>query len=187
MMASASDAATAHRRRAAAQGLADAESNLGILYSRGEGVSGDPIEAARLYRAAAEHGSDTAQYLLAAAYENGIGVPVDLSEAARYYTMAAAKGHGQALHCLALLYWKGRGVERDRRAAMRWAEPRLGTQWLHVMSRGGWSGTLCGRVPFWRSFWCSRGSSLAAASFGQGSLPSFDGTRRRCCDRRQWK
>ena len=87
----------------------------------GEGVSKDPIEAARLYRAAAEHGNDTAQYLLAAAYEDGIGVSADLSEAARYYTMAAEKGHGGAQHCLALLYWKGRGVKRDRRAAMRWA------------------------------------------------------------------
>ena len=47
--------------KAAAQGYADAQVNLGLMYEKGRGVAQDHDEAARLFRAAAEQGNPLAQ------------------------------------------------------------------------------------------------------------------------------
>ena len=44
-------------RKAAAQGDAEGQNNLGSLYENGRGVPQDNMEAMRLYRAAAKRGS----------------------------------------------------------------------------------------------------------------------------------
>ena len=48
-------------RKAAEQGDADAQYNLGISYDRGEGVPQDYVEAVKWYRKAAEQGDADAQ------------------------------------------------------------------------------------------------------------------------------
>ena len=48
-------------RKAAEQGYADAQYNLGILYANGQGVTQDYAEAARWYRKAADQGDAIAQ------------------------------------------------------------------------------------------------------------------------------
>ncbi|HEY9548828.1 MAG TPA: tetratricopeptide repeat protein, partial [Kiloniellaceae bacterium] len=88
-------------RRAAEQGEARAQSNLGFYYMKGEGVERDPAEAARWWRAAADQGLPQAQFNLGMLYEQGEGVGTDLQEAARWYERAAAQGDRNAADRLA--------------------------------------------------------------------------------------
>ena len=53
-----------HVRQAAEQGVASAQTSLGLMYFHGEGVPEDMREAARWFRKAAEQGVATAQYTL---------------------------------------------------------------------------------------------------------------------------
>ncbi|WP_148132454.1 tetratricopeptide repeat protein, partial [Neisseria sp. HMSC074B07] len=61
-------------RKAAEQGLADAQYNLGMMYANGQGVRQDYAEAVRWFRKTAEQGLAEAQYNLGLAYEQGQGV-----------------------------------------------------------------------------------------------------------------
>ena len=49
-------------RKAANQGLADAQNNLGNMFAQGRGVAQNDVEAARCYRKAAHQGHADAQY-----------------------------------------------------------------------------------------------------------------------------
>ena len=51
-------------RKAADQGDADAQFNLGVMYYNGEGVPEDDKEAVKWWRKAAEQGHAEAQYFL---------------------------------------------------------------------------------------------------------------------------
>jgi len=64
-------------RKKAAQGDAQAQTNLGRLYSTGEGVPQDDREAVKWYRKAAEQGDGFGQLMLAAKYFEGAGVARD--------------------------------------------------------------------------------------------------------------
>ena len=57
----------------AEQGDANSQYNLGLMYSRGEGVKQDDVEAAKWFRKAAEQGEAEAQFKLAMMYEFGRG------------------------------------------------------------------------------------------------------------------
>ena len=56
-------------RKAAEQGHADAQNNMGLMYERGEGVPQNDAEAAKWYRQAAEQGHTNAQRSLDAIVE----------------------------------------------------------------------------------------------------------------------
>ena len=58
----------------AEQGNVKAQYNLGNMYRKGQGVTQDYKEAARLYRLAAEQGLADAQYNLGVMYDVGKGV-----------------------------------------------------------------------------------------------------------------
>ena len=62
-------------------GHAGAQNSLGYMYSNGEGVLTDYMEAVRLYRLAADQGDANAQYNLGLMYKNGKSVPTDNEEA----------------------------------------------------------------------------------------------------------
>ena len=51
-------------RKAAEQGLAEAQYNLGQVYTKGDGVAKDMIEAVKWYRKAAEQGHEGAKKAL---------------------------------------------------------------------------------------------------------------------------
>ena len=87
-------------RKAAEQGLAEAQSNLGMMYYHGEGVPKDYVEAAKCYRKAAEQGLAFAQFNLGWIYENGEGVPKDMAEATKWYRKAAEQGDADAMEWL---------------------------------------------------------------------------------------
>jgi len=83
-------------RKAAVQGYADAQFNLGLILTNGRGVKLDHTEAVRWYRKAAEQGSTIAQFKIGGMYYQGHGVKKNIDEALRWFQKAAEKGHAEA-------------------------------------------------------------------------------------------
>ncbi len=81
--------------KAAEQGNAFAQFNLGILKDNGLGVSPDNAEAVMWYYRAAEQGVAEAQYNLGLMYGNGEGVCQDFILAHMWFNIAA-KGYEKA-------------------------------------------------------------------------------------------
>ncbi|MEW6159091.1 MAG: hypothetical protein AB1813_16825 [Verrucomicrobiota bacterium] len=83
--------------KAARQGEAEAQFNLGWALHNGSGIQAN-IEAARQwYEKAAAQNYAPAQFNLGLMYENGLGAPRDLAHAAQWYRKAANLGDIQAL------------------------------------------------------------------------------------------
>ncbi|MEX4218568.1 sel1 repeat family protein, partial [Haemophilus influenzae] len=80
-------------RKAAEQGYADAQLNLGNMYAKGLGVKQDDVEAVKWYRKAAEQGDADAQALLGFAYLLGKGVQFNKSLAKEWLGKACDNGH----------------------------------------------------------------------------------------------
>ncbi len=78
-------------RPLAEQGVAEAQSNLGVMYERGQGVPQDYAEAVKWYRKAAEQGNASAQHNLGVMYDKGGGVPQDYVQAHKWYNLAASR------------------------------------------------------------------------------------------------
>ena len=87
---------------AAAQGAAESQYRLGVIYSEGLIGKKNPSLGAEWYRKAAEQGYAGAQYDLGVMYCIGRGVEQDFGLAAMWYEKAAAQGDIRA---------KGRLVE----------------------------------------------------------------------------
>jgi hypothetical protein len=81
-------------RKAADQGVAGAQYNLGVMYHHGQGVTQDYAEAARWYRKAADQGHAAAQFVLGLMYDNGQGVTQDYAEAHMWLNLAASSVSG---------------------------------------------------------------------------------------------
>jgi uncharacterized protein len=77
-------------RKAAEQGQARAQGQLGDMYLKGWGVSQDYAAAATWCRKAADQGDAVAQLLLGALYNNGQGVPSDYVQAYKWLSLAAS-------------------------------------------------------------------------------------------------
>jgi TPR repeat protein len=75
------------------QGDAFAQYNLGLMYSRGEGVPQNHDEAAKWFRLAANRGLASAQYDLGVMYSAGQGVPQDYVRALMWFNLAATPGY----------------------------------------------------------------------------------------------
>ena len=91
-------------RAAAGQGEAWAQSNLGQMYDRGDGVPQDSAVAMKWWTKAAEQGYAKAQYNLALMYADGEGVPKDNATAVKWYTKAAEQGYAEAQYNLGSMY-----------------------------------------------------------------------------------
>jgi TPR repeat protein len=93
------DASTAAAwfHRAALQGYAEAQFNLGLMYANGEGgLAKDTAKAVEFFRKAAIQGNADAQNNLGAMYYLGEGVPKNNAKAVEWYTKAAAQGNADA-------------------------------------------------------------------------------------------
>ena len=106
--------------RAAKQGYANAQTNLGWMYDNGKGVPQNGREAVKWYRLAAEQGYAIAQFNLGVVYATGEGVPENDREAVKWYRLAAEQGDTKAQFNLALMYDKGEGVPENDREAAKW-------------------------------------------------------------------
>ena len=91
------DYATAFKlwRPLAEQGDAVAQSTLGIMYRKGQGVIQDYKEALKWHRLAAEQGDVSAQNNLGFMYGTGQGVLQDYARAHMWYNLASAAGEAQ--------------------------------------------------------------------------------------------
>jgi len=106
--------------KAAEEGMAAAQNNLGAMYIDGRGTAPDPVQSARWYRAAAEQGFAVSQYNLALLYANGKGVARDNTEMAKWMEKAALSGLASAQAQYGQFLLNGLGVKADPIEAARW-------------------------------------------------------------------
>jgi hypothetical protein len=83
-------------RKAAEQGDADAQNELGVMHAAGRGVPQDIAEAANWFRKATEQRHVGAQTNLGLMYYVGEGVPQDLVQAHMWFNIADALGDESA-------------------------------------------------------------------------------------------
>jgi len=87
-------------RKAADQGNAVAQTDIGDLYLNGRGVAQDFAQAMTWYRKAADQGNAVAQYNVGSLYERGQGVPPDVPQALVWYRKAADQGETDAVEAV---------------------------------------------------------------------------------------
>jgi TPR repeat protein len=102
-------------RRAAEQGDANAQFDMGMLRAR----EGHYSEAIDWYRKSAEQANARAQYNLGIYTRDGQGTPQDYKQAADWLRKSAEQGNVDAQYALGLLYMEVESV-RDNRQAAQW-------------------------------------------------------------------
>lgn len=107
-------------RKAADQGYAPAQLNLGKMYKSGSGISQDYAQAAGWIRKAADQGLAEAQILLGLLYDEGHGVAQDHTQATDWFRKAAEQGNAEAQDTLGVSYLEGIGVAKDYAQAAFW-------------------------------------------------------------------
>ena len=107
-------------RKAAEQGDAAAQYNLGVMYKKGAGVPEDDSEAVKWCRRAAKQGLAAAQHGLGVMYEKGAGVPENYAEALKWYRKAAEQGYTSAQLRFGIMYALGRGIPENYVYAYAW-------------------------------------------------------------------
>ena len=109
-------------RKAAEQGYASAQCNLGLMYEDGRGVEQSYEKAVEWYLKAAEQGYARAQFWLGYMYEYGTGVEQSYEKAAEWVQKAAEQGYADAQYNLGDRYRDGRGVEESFEKAAEWVQ-----------------------------------------------------------------
>ena len=107
-------------RRAAEQGHAGAQNNIGGAYREGHGVAQDYEEALRWFRRAVEQGHADAQSNIGRMYMNGWGVPQDYREALRWFRLSAEQGSAFGEVNLGVMHEDGLGVQQNYLEAAGW-------------------------------------------------------------------
>ena len=107
-------------RKAATQGYARAEFNLGVAYDNGQGVPQNYTKAVYWYRKAATQGYARAENNLGVAYNKGRGVPQNYQKAMFWYKKAANQGSAKAEYDIAHFYRFGLSVSRNYVDAYMW-------------------------------------------------------------------
>ncbi len=98
------------------QGVGQAQYNLALLYSRGQGLDRDPVKATQLFESAANQGLVQAQYNLGLAYLTGNGVTQNEDTAMSWFQKAAELGDPNAADNLGTILEK----HQDYGSAMKW-------------------------------------------------------------------
>jgi len=106
--------------KAAEQGDAIAQYNLGICYINGNGVEQDPVRAFEWFRKGAEQGDTDAQFCLAICYDKGEGVAKDHTKAFEWWYQLAEQGDANAQYNLGVCYARGEGVRKNLAKAVLW-------------------------------------------------------------------
>ena len=102
---------------------APAETAIGSLYARGDGVEPDPADALRWFKKAAARGYPPAQQAVGIALIHGdeaAGEAQDVGAAVTLITAAAEGGYFLAQDMLGLMYKKGGPVQQDLSQAWKW-------------------------------------------------------------------
>ncbi|NQZ14278.1 MAG: SEL1-like repeat protein [Alphaproteobacteria bacterium] len=107
----------------ALQGIAEAQHDLGAIYTAGHGgVKQNFEKAAFWFREAADSGIANAQYNLGVLYHQGLGVEQDLSQALYWYRESAKLNHPEAEYNLGIAYIEGIGTDYDASLAAAFFE-----------------------------------------------------------------
>jgi TPR repeat protein len=112
-------------RKAAVQGAAVAQANLGSAYHEGRGVAQDYAQAAAWTLKAAQQGSPAAQFNMGMAYGNGEGVERNPSEAYVWFYLASLTGQQDAKENLSIV---AEELASSELAAAQWRGKALATQ-----------------------------------------------------------
>jgi TPR repeat protein len=105
-------------RKAAEQGLSQAQNNLGVMLKDGQGVTQDYVEAAQWFKCAAQQGNTLAEMNLGWCYHAGKGVSLNADSAQYWYSLAANKGLPTAQLNLGILYLQN----ADTTTALLWLQ-----------------------------------------------------------------
>lgn len=109
-------------RKAAINGNANAQDNLGSCYYHGAGVPKNLEAAATWHRRAADRGYPPAFNNLGLCYRNGEGVPQDEVMALRCFRQAAELGDAAGQYNLGRCYFHGVGVPANIDMARFWVD-----------------------------------------------------------------
>ena len=112
-------------QKAAAQGVVEAQFNLGTMYEAGIGVRKDEKKALEWFAKAAGQGFADAQFNLANMYATGRGTEKNLSRAITWYDRAGVQGMTRAQYNLGYLYAKGdeaEGLQPNSVKAYAWLD-----------------------------------------------------------------
>lgn len=107
-------------RRAAEQGIPDAQFRYGRMLERGEGVPADPDAGRQWIVRAAENGNLRAMYEAGVSFVNQPPTPANQQAAARWFEQAALHGMGDSQFNLGLLFEEGFGVPQSAADAYAW-------------------------------------------------------------------
>ena len=109
------------RLKKAEQGNAIAQSNLGYMYSTGQGVTQDYKQAVYWYKKAAEQGNADAQLNLGSIYFFDVGgAPQDYKQSFYWYKKAAEQNDIFAHTVISLMYYLGRGTLQNLEQFIYW-------------------------------------------------------------------
>ena len=103
--------------KAATQGFAKAQVQLGCMYSSGQGVRQDFGKALNLFEKAAAQGDADACYFLGGMYFSGHGVRQDYAKAREWYEKSSSQGIAEAQILLGMMYDEGLGVQQNKATA----------------------------------------------------------------------
>ena len=104
----------------AEEDVINAQSNLGEMYYKGNGVLQDHKIAVKWWKLAAEQGHARAQSNLGFMYQYGKGIPQNHKTAVKWNTLAAEQGDASAQFNLGFMYHEGQGVPQDYKTAVKW-------------------------------------------------------------------
>ncbi|MBR0202831.1 MAG: toll/interleukin-1 receptor domain-containing protein [Synergistaceae bacterium] len=107
-------------QKAAAQGNANAQNNIGYMYLHGLGVKQDYVKAMEWYQKSAAQNHAAAQINIGYMYRHGLGVKQDYAKAAEWFEKAALNKNESAQFNLGLMYLNGLGVPQSNEKAIEW-------------------------------------------------------------------
>ena len=166
-------------RSQAEQGDAEAQYDLGVRYSLGDGVPEDHTEAARWFRLAAEQEATSRGWVLTEEeWRAVVALSMEIEQPARgdflQMSLAAALGHASSQGGLGLMYHSGiGGVPQDYQEAARWFRLAseqgdvLGQSYLGLMYHNG-QGVLRDdqEAVKWSRLAAEQGNALAQFNLG---------------------
>ena len=101
-------------------GDALAQNELGVMYSEGEGVVKNDVEAIKWFRKAAEQNVLAAQFNLGIMYSAGRGVLKDHVKAIEWLRRSADQGFPDSQNQIGNMYNVGLGVSKNQVEAVKW-------------------------------------------------------------------
>ncbi len=125
--------ALAYYRRAAGAQDPMAQTNLALMYRKGQGLTQNDQLAVSLLRRAANQGYPIAETQLGWMYEKGRAVPQDDAQAVSWYRQAANRDHPRAQYNLAWMYENGRGVTQSDARAYSWYQKAARADYLNAL------------------------------------------------------